>query len=205
MQSSLPLRALSSPAALRNRDPILGVLRRVLPDAGVVLHVAEGSGEHVVHFAAALPELVFQPTDPDPDARASIDAWRVASGLGNVRPAVSLDASAPETWPVSEAAAIVAINMVHISPWAATAGLIEGAGRLLAPGGVLVLYGPYFELDVPTAPSNAAFDASLRARNPAWGLRDLAEVTALAEAHGLERIARVEMPANNLTVAFRRR
>jgi hypothetical protein len=205
MDTRLPGAAFSSPAALRNRDPILAVLRRTLPATGLVLHVAEGSGEHVVHFAAALPDLVFQPTDPDPDARGSIEAWRLAAGLDNVLPALDLDASRPDAWPVRRAAAIVAINMTHISPWAATVGLIEGAGRILPPDGVLVLYGPWREEDVPTVPSNVAFDAALRARNPAWGLRDLGEVTALADASGLERIERVEMPANNLTVVFRRR
>ncbi|NEX93860.1 DUF938 domain-containing protein [Caulobacter sp. 17J65-9] len=197
--------ALSSPAALRNREPILEVLRSVLPASGLVLHVAEGTGEHAAYFAAGLPGLNFQPTDPDPTARASIEAWREASGLSNLRPPLPLDAAAPDTWPVGHADAVVCINMVHISPWAATEGLMAGAARVLPVGGLLYLYGPYLEADVETAPSNLAFDQSLKSRDPAWGLRDLAEVKALAASHGLAFTRRVEMPANNLSVLFRKR
>lgn len=197
-----PPGAFSAPAALRNRKPILEVLREVLPPSGLVLHVAEGSGEHVVHFAQTLPALTFQPTDPDPSARASIAAWREASALPNLQSPLALDAAAPASWPVREADAIVAINMVHISPWAATEGLMAGAGEILPQGGVLFLYGPYLEADVETAPSNLAFDASLKSRNPAWGLRDLDEVTALAARNGLVRAQRIAMPANNLSLVF---
>jgi SAM-dependent methyltransferase len=193
---------LSSPAAVRNRDPILEVLRRVLPASGLVLHIAEGSGEHVVHFARALPDLSFQPTDPDADARASIAARRAEAGLGNLSAPLPLDATDPDSWPVTRADAIVAINMIHISPWAATEGLLAGAERVLEPGGVLFLYGPYVEAGVETAESNLAFDRSLRGRDPAWGLRDLDEVSALAARHGLRLTERVEMPANNLSVVF---
>ncbi len=196
--------ARSAPAALRNRDPILEVLKRHLPAQGLVVHVAEGTGEHAVHFATALPGLTFQPTDPDPDARASIAAWREASGLENLLAPLALDAADPEHWPVERAEAIVCINMVHISPWTATQGLMRGAGRILGSGGVLFLYGPYRERNVATAPSNEAFDASLKARNPAWGLRDLEAITALAEREGLSLDTRVEMPANNLSVVFRK-
>jgi len=197
-----PSGAFSAPAALRNREPILEVLRRVLPTTGTVPHVAEGSGEHITHFAAALPALTFQPTDPDPQARASIAAWREASGLANLSGPLPLDASDPASWPVRKADAIVAINMIHISPWSATEGLMAGAGEILPPGGVLFLYGPYLEADVETAASNLAFDQSLKSRNPAWGLRHLDEVTALAAHNGLIRSARIAMPANNLSLVF---
>lgn len=190
-----------APAAARNRDPILAVLRTVLPVSGLVLEVASGTGEHVRHFAEALPELGWQPSDPDPGARASIAAW--CDGLPNVRPPLVLDAGAAE-WPIAHADAILCLNMVHISPWSATEGLFAGAACVLPSGGPLYLYGPYRRTDVPTAPSNEAFDASLKARNPDWGLRTLEEVTALAGRNGLalERIA--EMPANNLSLVFRR-
>ena len=195
--------ARSSPAAERNREPILDVLREVLPERGLVLEVASGTGEHAVHFARALPELTFQPSDPDPAALRSIEAWRAQAGLSNLLAPLELDASARE-WPVAAADAILCVNMVHISPWAATEGLMRGAGRLLVPGTPLVLYGPYRRSAVPTAPSNEAFDESLRARNPEWGLRDLEAVEAEASKHGLRLERVVEMPANNLTIVFRR-
>ena len=193
-----------APAAARNRDPILDVLRGILPARGVVLEVASGSGEHAIHFAAALPALTFQPSDPDADARASIDAWAAASGLPNLRPALELDASGGRNWPALRAAAVLCINMIHISPWAATLGLMAGAARVLPPGGVLVLYGPDRRDGVETAPSNAAFDRSQRLRDPAWGLRRLEDVTAEAERQGLRRQEVAEMPANNLCLVFRR-
>ncbi|TFI57877.1 DUF938 domain-containing protein [Sphingomonas parva] len=193
----------SAPAAARNRDPIAAVLREELPARGVVLEVASGTGEHAVHFARAFPELIWQPSDPDEQARASIAAWRGAEGLGNLLAPLAIDAAA-EDWQADRADAVVCINMVHISPWSATEGLMRGAGRLLPPGGPLILYGPYRRAEVPTAPSNEAFDESLKARDPDWGLRDLAEVTAAAEARGLRFERLVEMPANNLTIVFRR-
>ena len=198
MSPALP----SSPAAVRNRDPILEVLRRHLPAEGLVLELAAGTGEHAAYFARALPGLTWQPTDPDPQALLSMAAWREAAGLSNLLPPVRLDAT--RSWPVEHADAVVCINMVHISPWAATEGLMAGAARVLPASGVLLLYGPYREIDVPTAPSNEAFDASLKARDSAWGLRDREAVEALARAHGLERIERVEMPANNLSLVFRK-
>ena len=194
---------LQAPAVARNRDVILDVLRRALPARGVVLEVASGSGEHAVHFAAALPGLTFQPSDPDPARRASIDAWGREAGLENLLPAVDLDAAAP-VWPVTAADAVLCINMIHIAPWAAAQGLVAGAARLLASGGALVLYGPYRRGGAHTAPSNAAFDADLRARNPSWGVRDLEAVDALARSAGFMPGEAVEMPANNLTVIFRR-
>ena len=165
---------------------------------------AEGTGEHSTFFAEALPDLDIQPTELDPAALEIIEARRHLSGLPNLRAPVRLDAADPASWAVRSAAAVVAINMVHISPWAATEGLVEGAGRILPPGGVLFLYGPYREAGVPTAPSNEAFDASLRARDPAWGLRDREVVEALAGRHGLALSERVEMPANNLSLVFRK-
>jgi len=189
------------PAAARNRDPILAVLRRVLPEHGLVLEIASGSGEHVAHFAAALPALTFQPSDRDATMLDSIAAH--ATGLANVRPPVALDVTAP-AWPVVRADALLCINMIHISPWRATEGLMAGAGRVLGNGGVLYLYGPYRIDGRHTAESNAAFDASLRAQDPEWGVRDLGDVGALAARHGLARVETVAMPANNFSVVFRR-
>src|SRR5690349_17991649 len=194
---------LYAPATQRNRDPIVAVLERHLPLRGDVLEVASGSGEHVVHFAARLGGLVFQPSDPDPAPRASIDAWAAVSGLRNVRPALALHAAAPD-WPVTRANAVLCINMIHIAPWRAAEGLVAGAARLLAPGGVLYLYGPYRRDGKHTAPSNAAFDADLRTRNPDWGVRALEDVAALAASAGFSEPEVEAMPANNLSLIFRR-
>ncbi len=191
-----------APAVARNRDPILDVLRPHLK--GTVLELASGSGEHIVHFAQHAPQATFQPSDPDASARASIDAWATSLGLKNVKPAVALDASAP-TWPVERADTVVCINMIHISPWEATIGLMSGAARLLPAGGTLFLYGPYKRGGQHTAPSNEAFDRDfLRARNPAWGVRDLEAVTKLAGSLGFAAPDIVEMPANNLSLLFGR-
>jgi hypothetical protein len=192
----------SAPATERNREPLAAVLRQVLPERGTLLEIASGTGEHAVYFARLFPNLLWQPTDPDPQALDSIRAWRAEQGPANLLEPLRLDASA-ESWPAGSADAILCVNMVHISPWAATEGLMRGAGRLLAAGAPLVLYGPYRRAGVATAPSNEAFDESLRARNPEWGLRDLEAVEAEAGRHrlALERV--VEMPANNLTVVFR--
>jgi hypothetical protein len=200
--SDPPSGAAVSPSTARNRDPIRDVLSSHLPDSGLVLEIAAGAGEHAVHNAAAFPHLQWRPTDPDPEALASIAAWREHAGLPNLLPPLPLNAADPAGWPVERADAIVNINMIHISPWAATLGLMLGAGRLLPLGGVLFLYGPYIERDIETAPSNLAFDASLKSRNPAWGLRHLDEVTALAATHGLMLTERIVMPANNLSLIF---
>lgn len=192
-----------APATLRNRDAIAAVLADWLPASGTVLEVASGSGEHAVHFAAVFPQLDWQPSDPDPSGLTSIAAYRAEAGLANVAPPIALDAAAG-SWPVDQANAILCINMVHISPWAATLGLIAGAARLLAPGAPLILYGPYTEPDVSTAESNLAFDASLRSRDPAWGLRDTGVVKAAAATAGLAFDERRAMPANNLMLLFRR-
>jgi hypothetical protein len=195
---------LYAPSAARNREPILDVLRRHLPPRGLVLEVASGSGEHIVHLARAFPDLDFQPSDPDPPSRASIDAWRETSRLKNIRPALALDA-AEEPWPITTADAVLCINMIHISPWTSAVGLLRGAAALLPAGGMLCLYGPFRRDGAHTAPSNAAFDQSLRARNPAWGVRDLEAVTALAQEHGFAEPIVEAMPANNLSLVFRKR
>lgn len=192
-----------APAASRNRQPILDELRPRLPTDGLVLEVASGSGEHVMHFAAALPNLVFQPSDPDSSARASIDAWADATGLANVRPAVALDTQ-HAAWPVEQADAVLCNNMIHIAPWQAAIGLIAGANRVLSAEGLVYLYGPYRRDGRHTAPSNDVFDRDLRRRNPAWGVRDLEAVTALAGEHGFGAPEVIDMPANNLSLIFRR-
>lgn len=192
-----------APAAARNRQPILDVLRTCLPAEGTVLEIASGTGEHAVHYAAALPALTFQPTDPDEAARASIDDWVRTLGLANVRPALELNAASAR-WPVDKADAIVCANMIHIAPWQAAVGLVAGAARLLSRDGLLFLYGPYHRNGRPTSPGNEAFDTDLRRRNPAWGIRNLEEVTALAAGEGFAAPQIVEMPANNLSLIFRR-
>jgi len=193
----------SAPHVARNAGPITDVLRGILPERGRVLEIASGTGEHVVHFARAFPALAWQPSDPDPAALRSIEAWRGDAGLSNLQSPIALDVCADD-WSIEGLDAIVCINMVHISPWSATMGLMRGAGRRLDAGAPLYLYGPYLQPGVPTAPSNLEFDSSLRARNPEWGLRRLDEVTALATEHGFG-LDRVEpMPANNLSVIFRR-
>jgi len=193
-----------APATERNREPILDVLRDVLPEAGLVVEVASGTGEHAVHFARGLPGLDWQPTDPDENARASIADWIAAEGLGNVRAPLELDAAC-EDWPVYAADAVLCINMIHISPWEATEGLMRGAGRILGSGAPLCLYGPYKRGERPLEPSNAGFDESLKSRDPRWGLRELGDVAACADRNGFDLERVVEMPANNLTVIFRKR
>lgn len=190
-----------APATARNREPILEILRRVLPSQGLVLEVSSGTGEHATFFAPQLSGLTWQPSDPDPAARASIAAWTAATGATNVRPPLALDARA-DVWPLTRAAAIVCINMIHIAPWEAALGLFAGASRILVKGSPLVLYGPFKRGGEHTAPSNAAFDASLRARDPSWGVRDLDSVVAAAAQAGLGLFEVVAMPANNLSVVF---
>ena len=193
----------SAPHVARNAGPIAEVLRTILPADGLVLEVASGTGEHILHFAREFPNLLWRPSDPEPGALRSIEAWRTGSGLANLLPPIALDARAAD-WPVATADAILCINMVHISPWAATLGLLRGAGRLLRAGAPLYLYGAYRRAGVETAPSNEAFDAGLRARDPAWGLRNLEDVVAAAQTHGLRLEAVTQMPANNLSVVLRK-
>lgn len=202
--TATPQGALTSPAVARNTAAILEVLQAHLPGRGRVLEIAAGSGEHAVAFAAALPDLDWTPSDPSPEARASIAAWARAADLPNLRPPLALDVLDPTTWPDGPFQALLCINMIHISPWAATEGLMALAGQALPAGGLLVLYGPYREADVPLAPSNATFDDSLKARDPSWGLRDRDAVAAVAKAAGLALTLRIAMPANNLTLLFRR-
>jgi SAM-dependent methyltransferase len=191
-----------APATERNREPLAAVLRDVLPASGMVLEVASGTGEHAAYFARLFPNLTWQPSDYEPGALNSIEAWVGDSDAPNLRAPVVLDAAG--TWPVDATDAILCVNMVHISPWAAAAGLMRGAARVLPAGGPLVLYGPFRRAGVETAASNEAFDESLKARDAAWGLRDLEAVTAEAEANGLSLDRVVEMPANNLTVVYRK-
>ena len=189
-----------SPSAQRNREPILAALRRYLEPGAAVLEVASGSGEHAMHFARNMPEVTFQSTDRDPDARASIDAWHAEADLPNLRPSLRLDAAEP--WPDIRADTVLSLNMVHIAPWAAAQGLIRNAARILPKRGQLILYGPFVRPDHPTAASNLAFDADLRARNPAWGIRNLTAITT--EAAGFDPLEIIGMPANNLMLVFRR-
>jgi SAM-dependent methyltransferase len=195
--------ARSAAAATRNREPILRVLRDHLPRPAYVLEIASGTGEHAVWFSNALSDVTWQPTDHDAAALTSIAAWRDREGPANLLAPLRLDAAA-DTWPVARADAVVAINMVHITPWTTTKGLIAGAERVLTGGGRLFLYGPFREGGVHTAATNAAFDASLQARDPSWGIRDLDEINALAGRHGFNAPERIAMPANNLSLVFHR-
>ena len=197
----------NSPAADRNKQPILEVLRSVLPRRGVALEIASGTGQHAAWFAAALPGWTWQPTDADAGALDGIAAWTAQAGLTNVLPPLLLDVTAPQ-WPAQDAPfaqrfdAIYCANMLHIAPWATCAGLMQGSARHLAPAGVLVTYGPYLEDDVPTSPGNLSFDDSLRARNPEWGIRRLEDVRQEARRAGLALRERHAMPANNLLLVF---
>ncbi|HYI43501.1 MAG TPA: DUF938 domain-containing protein [Sphingomicrobium sp.] len=193
----------SAPAALRNREPIAKVLREWLPESGTVLEIASGTGEHAAYFAERFPALEWQPSDIHPDALASIAAWRAQSGLPNLHEPVEIDAGKPD-WPIGDADAVLSINMVHISPWTSSLGLLDGSARLLGEAGELILYGPWVCQAVETAPSNLAFDADLRRRNPAWGLRSVEEFAAEAEKRGFRLEDQRAMPANNRMLLFRR-
>jgi Protein of unknown function (DUF938) len=202
METSDPRRH-SAPAE-RNRGPILEVLKRVLPPQGRALEIAAGTGQHAVHFAAGLPGWIWQPSDPEASALASIAAWSADAGLANLKPPVELDVLS-EPWPVTGPFdAIFCANMLHISPWSTCAALMRGAASLLCANGLLLTYGPYFEQGVEPSPGNVAFDADLRARNPAWGLRFVHQVADQARVVGLVLAERHPMPANNLTLVFRR-
>ncbi|PZV14476.1 MAG: SAM-dependent methyltransferase [Leptolyngbya sp.] len=200
-----------SPATLRNREPILAVLQAVLPPTGTVLEISSGTGEHAVFFAPRLQPRYWLPSDPNPIARASIAAWQEELSTDNLHPPIFLDVRDP-VWTVEQPEmdlsepirAIANINMIHISPWAACLGLMAAAERILPQGGVLYLYGPFKQSGEHTAPSNAQFDQSLRLQNPEWGVRDLEEVIAVAEAHNMRLLQTVAMPANNLSVVFQR-
>jgi SAM-dependent methyltransferase len=204
MTDSDPTLRQHSPSAERNREPILAVLRKVLPATGRVLEIASGTGQHAICFAAAMPGLNWQPSDPDADARASIAAWVVHEGLANVRAPLALDVHQPD-WGVDALDAVVCINMIHISPWSATRALFAGASRHLADGGLLYVYGPYRRGGAHTSPSNYAFDQQLRSRDPAWGVRDMEAVIALGASAGLVCDEPIAMPANNFSLVFRKR
>lgn len=194
----------SAPAALRNREAIAGVLGEWLPRAGVVLEIASGTGEHAVYFAERFPKLEWQPSDVHSDALASIEAWRTASDHSNLRPPLVIDAAGAD-WPIESADAVLSINMVHISPWRSAIGLLAGAGRLLAPGRPLILYGPWLKDDVPVAQSNLDFDSDLKQRDPQWGLRRVEDFAEAARQRGFDLIEWRPMPANNMMLLFRRR
>jgi len=193
-----------APATHRNREPLLAVLRERLPEPARVLEIASGTGQHAVFFAEKLPHLVWQPSEHDPELLASVRAWAQEAALPNLREPLRLDATEP-SWPVEDCDALFNANMIHIAPWSVALGLFAGAGRTLRPGAPLFLYGPFAVDGRHTAASNASFDGSLRARDPRWGVRDLGDVRAAAEAEGLELAESLEMPANNRTLVFRRR
>jgi SAM-dependent methyltransferase len=193
----------AAPAAERNKGPILEVLQRVLPPRGLVLEIGSGPGQHVVHFAKALSQLSWQPSDPDPENRQSIALWSRVEELGNVRAPLALDVR-ERPWPIDAADAIVCINVVHVSPWAATLALFDGVREMLPPEGALFLYGPYRRGGRHTAPSNEKFDADLRAHNPEWGLRDVDELAEIADRAGFALAEIVDMPANNFSLVFRK-
>ena len=189
-----------APAAARNVEPIGDVLADWLPPNGSVLEIASGTGEHALAFARRFSNLTWQPSDPDPQALTSIEAWR-DEGPANLLPSLKLDVCEAD-WPVGRADSILCINMIHISPWEASLGLLEGASRLLRAGGSLILYGPWLEGDVETAPSNLAFDQSLKSRDPRWGLRKVDDFAAEAARRGLALAGRRAMPANNIMLRF---
>lgn len=194
----------SAPAVARNRAAIIDVLGEWLPPTGLALEIASGTGEHAVAFAEAFPRLEWQPSDIHPDALGSITAWQAEARLSNLRPPVRLDASAPD-WPIARADALLSINMVHISPWASALGLLDGGARVLALGAPLILYGPWLRDDIDTAASNLEFDADLKRRDPAWGLRRVEDFQSAAHTRALILEQTRAMPANNLMLLFRRR
>lgn len=190
-----------APATLRNRDAIVAVLTDILPNSGTILEIASGTGEHAVYFSQHFPQLTFQPSDPDPANLRSIKAWIAREGRENIQPPLALETTDAD-WGVMEAAALICINMVHISPWEATIGLFNKAATLLQSGAPLYLYGPYLRGDVETAPGNLAFERSLKSRNLQWGLRDVCDMDALAEQTGFARAGLIDMPANNISLIY---
>jgi hypothetical protein len=192
----------SAPAALRNREPIADVLAEWLPASGLVLEIASGTGEHAVYFAGRFPGLDWQPSVLHADALESIRSWRAESDLPNLRAPLLIDAASPG-WPIDRADAILSVNMVHISPWTSALGLLDGAARLLPRGGPLILYGPWLSQGIETAPSNLAFDADLKSRDPEWGLRNVEDFAEAAGTRGLAFAGQRPMPSNNLMLLFR--
>jgi len=194
----------STPSAERNKGPILDVLARVLPRRGLVLEIASGTGQHVMHFAKALPDLTWQPSDPDAELRESIALRVREEQRANVKSPIDLDVT-KLPWPLRAADAVLAINMIHIAPWSATLALFQGAEALLSREDVLFLYGPYRRFGRHISEGNAQFDLDLRAQNPEWGVRDLEAVSDVAAGSGFALAEIVEMPANNLSLVFNRR
>lgn len=192
-----------APATLRNRDAIVALLRELLPAQGTILEVASGTGEHAVYFGEQFPDLLWQPSDPDPEACRSIAAWTKRADAANLLPPQQLDALAAK-WDIAKPAAILCINMIHIAPWEASIGLFRKAALLLEPGELFYLYGPYFRGDAPTAQGNLDFDRSLKSRDLRWGIREVADMDALAADNQFARTELVEMPANNLSLVYRR-
>ena len=190
-------------ATARNREPILAVLQRILPETGLLLEIAAGSGQHAAYFAPYFPKLTWQPSEPNLESRASIAAWVVHANAGNLNLPIDLDVST-DPWPISKANAIFSSNLIHIAPWDCCLRLMAGAGQILEPQGVLILYGPFIRNDKQTAPSNIHFDISLKQRNPCWGIRDLDQVTKVAKSCGLDFSEIVEMPSNNLTIILKK-
>ncbi len=197
------LERFASPSAARNAVPIADALAPVLPGAGLVLEVASGNGYHAAILAACFPDLSWQPSDPDPELRMMAAEVRETAQLSNLLPPLDLNAG-ESPWPISHADAILCCNMIHIAPWPAAAGLMRGASQILSSGSALILYGPFAVEGVHTAPSNAQFDHSLRARNPAWGVRDTVDVDQIAQSQGLEFECHIPMPANNMIRVYRR-
>jgi SAM-dependent methyltransferase len=195
---------LLSPSAERNKAAVAALLKTVLPDRGLVLEIGSGTGQHIVHFAKECPHLVWQPSERDEACLQSIRDWIAVGAAGNVEPPLFLDVGVLP-WPIASAAAVVSLNMIHIAPWLAAEALFRGAGAILPPDGMLVLYGPFRRDGAHTSPSNEAFDQHLRAHDPQWGVRDLEDVAACAASHGFAAPEVHEMPANNLSIVFRRR
>ncbi len=192
-----------SEACERNKEPILTVLKEVFPEQGLVLEIASGTGQHAIHFASNLSNITWQPSDIDPELRGSVEAWQAEYKLENLNPPIHLDVTS-ETWPIQNADAMMCANMIHIAPWEACIGLLDGAGHILPEGGILCLYGPYKVGGKHTAPSNETFDQSLRARDASWGIRNLDDVALEARRRGLHLIKTVKMPSNNFCVIYRK-
>jgi hypothetical protein len=195
---------LDSPAAERNKQPIAEALAGVLPARGLVFEIASGTGQHAEHFARVFPDLQWQPSEPDDESRAALAVRVQDAALPNLRAPLAFDVHSQEA-PLAAADAVICSNMTHIAPWSACEAMLRHASALLAPGAPLFLYGPFMRDGLHTAPSNAAFDRSLRARNPTWGVRDLTDVDGLARGHGFTLALTMAMPANNLSVVWRRR
>ncbi|MFK7842134.1 MAG: DUF938 domain-containing protein [Sphingorhabdus sp.] len=192
-----------APATLRNRDAIVAVLETILPSSGTVLEIASGTGEHAIYFGRKFSQLTFQPSDPDPVNQQSIAAWTARENVANILSPLELDTMA-RSWNIEQPSAILCINMIHIAPWEASIGLFEKAGKLLASGAPLFLYGPYFRDDVETAQGNLDFERSLKSRNLQWGIRDVADIDGLASSNGFVRESLTEMPANNISLVYRK-